>query len=69
MIREFDTVKTLHALPEGGIALGAVGTVLEVFEQPKRAYMVEFSDADGEALHTPFLTDDQIELVESALPG
>lgn len=62
MFKELDGVKTLQALPAEGMAAGIVGVVLEVFTQPTPAYLVEFSDADGEAIATSFLMPEQVEL-------
>ncbi len=63
--KELDTVKTLVALPEEGIAAGSVGVVLEVFTFPSQAYLVEFANSDGETVAMPTLTADQICLQES----
>ena len=68
MFKELDSVKTLQALPAKGIAAATVGTIVEVFDKPSRAYMVEFADDDGETLAMPTLRADQIELVTTFEP-
>lgn len=44
---ELDVVELLEDLPEYGVSRGARGTVLEIFEAPEEAYMVEFVDDSG----------------------
>jgi hypothetical protein len=46
-MKVFDTVELLEDLPEHGLKAGAVGTILEVFESPLRAYEVEFANERG----------------------
>jgi tetratricopeptide (TPR) repeat protein len=45
---ELDVVELTEDLPEYGLSKGALGTVLEVFDQPEEAYMIEFVDPAGE---------------------
>lgn len=39
---ELDVVELTEDLPQYGLAKGSQGTVLEVFDQPEEAYMIEF---------------------------
>jgi tetratricopeptide (TPR) repeat protein len=45
---ELDVVELTEDLPEYGVRQGARGTVVEVFDQPEEAYMVEFLENSGE---------------------
>jgi hypothetical protein len=44
---ELDIVELTEDLPEYGLQRGARGTVVEVFDEPEEAYMLEFVDASG----------------------
>ncbi|HEY0324218.1 MAG TPA: DUF4926 domain-containing protein [Pyrinomonadaceae bacterium] len=44
---ELDVVELTEDLPEYGLRQGAQGTVVEVFETPEEAYMVEFLEDEG----------------------
>lgn len=43
----FDEVVLLEDLPDDGLRAGMVGTIIEVYSSPTRAYEVEFCDAVG----------------------
>lgn len=45
---ELDVVELTEDLPKYGVHRGARGTVVEVFDTPEEAYMVEFLEKDGE---------------------
>ena len=45
---ELDTVELTEDLPEYGLHRGAQGTVVEVFDTPEEAYMIEFLEDSGE---------------------
>ena len=62
MFKLFDTVKTIKALPEVGIAADTVGTIVEVYDQPYRAYEVEFANEHGETIAMLALTAEQVVL-------
>lgn len=64
MFKQFDTIKTLQALPEVAIPAGTVGTILDVYDHPYPAYEVEFADENGVTIAMLALTKDQISLVE-----
>ncbi len=44
---ELDIVELTEDLPEFGLRRGEQGTVLEVFDTPEEAYMLEFVDESG----------------------
>ena len=44
---ELDIVELTEDLPEYGLQRGARGTVVEVFDEPEEAYMLEFVDESG----------------------
>lgn len=62
----FDVVAARVHVPavgsERSVARGEQGTIVEIIDRPRRAYMVEFDDDEGLAL--PILTPDQLERVE-----
>src|SRR3982074_472150 len=45
---ELDVVELTEDLPEYGVRQGARGTVVEVFDKPEEAYMIEFLENSGE---------------------
>lgn len=45
------------------LEVGETGTIVEVFETPNEAFMVEFINDDGEAVALPILTADQFDVV------
>jgi tetratricopeptide (TPR) repeat protein len=44
---ELDVVELLEDLPDYGLKKGERGTVVEVFDNPEEAYMIEFTDESG----------------------
>ncbi|GID31049.1 DUF4926 domain-containing protein [Paractinoplanes brasiliensis] len=62
----YDTVRLLVDLPGEGLAAGAIGAVVHVFERPNLAYEVEFTDGEGRTIAQVALTPDQLQLVEPA---
>src|SRR5437764_3434389 len=44
---ELDIVELTEDLPEFGLRQGERGTVVEVFDNPEEAYMLEFVDKSG----------------------
>ena len=44
---ELDIVELTEDLPEYGLHKGAQGTVVEVFDRPEEAYMIEFLEDSG----------------------
>lgn len=45
---ELDVVALTEDLPQYGLSKGTQGTVVEVFDQPEEAYMIEFVEPNGE---------------------
>jgi hypothetical protein len=45
--QELDVVELTEDLPEYGLKRGARGVVVEVFDEPEEAYMLEFVDESG----------------------
>ncbi|KLL09778.1 MULTISPECIES: DUF4926 domain-containing protein [Protofrankia] len=64
-----EIVATLVDLPEYGIKAGDTGTVVHIFDRPRRAYEVEFVDEDGATVAAVTLRSDQVRRVERQLPG
>jgi hypothetical protein len=52
--------------PELGLGRGARGTIVEVFERPRRAYYVEFVDSDGRTTAEGAFTADELSAVPPA---
>ena len=50
MFREYDIFTLAKQIPGEDIPVGARGVVLMVFTEPRRAYEVEFVDANGRNL-------------------
>jgi hypothetical protein len=58
----FDRVRLVA--PRDDLDAGAIGTIVEVFIRPERAYEVEFSDPDGTTLALLTLRPDEVRAVE-----
>jgi hypothetical protein len=55
-----DVVTLAADLPEEGLRAGAIGTIVHVFERPRRAYEVEFVDREGQTVAMVTLGPEQI---------
>lgn len=66
-MKPLDLVALTVDLPEHGLGRGNIGTIVEVFDEPRRAYEVEFVDEDGYTIALVALGPGQIELVEHPL--
>ena len=44
----FDVVRVREAVPEHRLAGGEEGTIVEILDQPERAYLVDFSGASAD---------------------
>ncbi len=63
---ELDVVELTEDLPEYGVRQGARGTVVEVFDIPEEAYMVEFLENAGEnSKIADWVKPDQIRNIEA----
>ncbi len=60
----FDVVTLVDAKREDGLPPGAVGTIVHIFDKPRRAYEVEFVDDDGVTIATATLLPEQIRVIE-----
>jgi hypothetical protein len=49
--------------PNDGLKAGTLGTVVDVFDAPRRAFEVEFVDDDGATIALLTLTPDEVEPV------
>ena len=59
----YDTVRLLVDLPDEGLTAGTIGAVVHVFDRPRRAYEVEFTDANGRTIAQIPLEADQLQPV------
>jgi hypothetical protein len=50
--KELDEVSAPESLPEIGVHSGDRGVVVEVFDRPTRAVMVEYADLEGQTKAT-----------------
>lgn len=55
-----DVVEVLEDLPEYDIKRGERGAVVEVFDEPEEAYIVEFVDESGKSRIADWVKSDQI---------
>lgn len=63
--QELDIVVLTEDLPEYGLKRGEKGTVVEVFDDPEEAYMLEFVDESGASSKiADWVKPDQIKLVK-----
>ena len=63
MISLHDVVALKRDLPEHSLVRGMVGTVVLVFDEPARAFEVEFCDAGGVTIVLLPLLPDDVELI------
>src|SRR5215212_7500893 len=62
---ELDIVELTEDLPEFGLSKGERGTVVEVFDNPEEAYVLEFVDESGESSKLAYgVKPDQFENIE-----
>lgn len=68
MFSENEMVRLLKDIPEQNLSMGAVGTVMVVYNEPglPQAYEVDFSDYTTYTLKTITLYDGDIERLEKA---
>lgn len=58
-----DPIALTMDLPKYGLATGSVGTIVEIFSD--EAYLVEFSDEDGETIALADLRPEQMRQLRS----
>jgi hypothetical protein len=70
---ELDVVRVRRAVPEHGLEGGEEGTIVEIFDRPERAYLVDFSGGTGDPSQADVpvyaLSGDQIALVAKFRPS
>ncbi|MBN8469542.1 DUF4926 domain-containing protein [Corallococcus exiguus] len=66
MISKHQSVRVIRDVPTQCVTKGMVGAVIEVFEVPKRAFEVEFVDAEGRPVVQSTLAEDDLEAVSFA---
>jgi hypothetical protein len=64
MFSMFDKVQLAIALPEASLKEGAIGSVVDVYAQPREAYEVEFTDDLGRTIALIAVDPDQIKLTD-----
>jgi hypothetical protein len=64
MIALHQVVRVSRDVPDQRVTRGMVGAVVEVFHTPRRAYEVEFVDADGRTIRQATLTEEDLEPVD-----
>jgi hypothetical protein len=69
MIELLQVVRAVRDVPEEGVAEGMVGTVIQVFDVPRRAYEVEFADAKGRTVAQATLAEEDLEVVNNGTFG
>jgi Domain of unknown function (DUF4926) len=66
----FDVVRVRQAVPEHQLAGGEEGTIVEILDQPERAYLVDFSGGSADpadpGIPVAALTADQLILATPA---
>lgn len=63
MIAIHQVVRVIRDIPEEKVTKGMVGAVVEVFEVPRRAYEVEFTDTQGRTIVQTTLLEEDLEVV------
>jgi hypothetical protein len=58
-IKELDVVVLNTDLPDDGLHVGDIGTVVHIFHRPYTAYEIEFTDEDGRTTAMVTLTADR----------
>lgn len=68
-IKEYDIVALKEDLPDQGLPRGTRGTVLEIFQEPRLAYLVEFFNEQHLSLGVPIVEASALELVDAQEGG
>lgn len=67
--RLHEVVRLRSDVPEDGLRAGAVGVVVEVFDQPYVAYEVEFVDDKGRTIAQRALRPSEIRPADNPAPA
>lgn len=65
MLKLHQVVRLRVDLPEVSLSVGAIGTVVAIFEKPTIAYEVEFCDPEGRTLAEVALKPESVEPLTS----
>jgi len=63
IFKELECIKIKKDYLDYKIKKGDMGTVLECFQKPEEAYLVEFADSSGESICTEFFKPDELEKI------
>ncbi len=63
MFSMFDKVQLVKPVPESSLKVGTVGSVVDVYAQPREAYEIEFTDELGRTVALIAVDPDQIKLM------
>jgi hypothetical protein len=61
MIKQYDTVRLKHGLPDEGLPAGTLAAVLEVYEEPTPGYEIEVVGGDGRTIFCGSIGADKVE--------
>lgn len=62
--RDLDEVAAPEDLPDVGVKAGDRGVVVDVFDHPQAAVVVEYADSDGQTKALVFYTPDLTQVVD-----
>ncbi len=62
MFSMFDKVQLVKPVPEASLKAGSIGSVVDVYAQPREAYEIEFTDELGRTVALIAVGPDQIKL-------
>jgi len=68
VFNEFEAVQVVKSLPKLKLRAGQVGTVVEIYDNPSRAYEVEFCNSEGETLVSATLFDADLQSFHNQMP-
>lgn len=69
MLKMHDVVRTKRDIPALSVTKGMTGAVIAVFDQPVRAYEVEFVDETGATVLQVTLVEDDVDPIDVAARG
>jgi hypothetical protein len=61
VIKQYDTVRLRHGLPEEGLPAGTLAAVLDVYDEPTPGYEIEVVGTDGRTIFLGSVDPDQVE--------
>lgn len=63
-VKLLDVVELVVDMPDRGLRVGALGTIVDVYEDPRLAYEVEFDDGAGYTIAIFAVEPDQVRLAD-----